>query len=510
MKGVIAAGSQPTAEAGAQILAEGGNAVDAAVGACFAVAAGEPTITSLAGGGMMIIRSGQTGEVQVHDFFGNAPIRSQADHPNLDFHSIDLSYGPTTQSFYVGAGSAGVPGVIPGLCTALENFGSWTLSDVIQPACQVLRNGAVLGPKQAELAVFLEPILTSTPSGRKIFAPHGRYLRAGDRFKLPILAETLESMASAGWSRFYRDSVQTQLIKQFGPESGGLLTQADFDNYQVRNHAPLMIRSGQSEVLTIPPPAAGGPMIALMRILLRSIDSAHTSRELGLCAAMATADAARLTNRLAPSEANELWWRRDFSERLDGPLFVPKMPGGPPSTTHISVVDRQGNAVGVTFSHGESNASAIEGTGIMMNNFLGEEDLLPHGLGTATTGERLATMMSPTLVTKDDGSLFVLGTGGSNRIRTAILQVIGRILDEDTDPASAVRAPRLHFEDGVLTAETFGSADIDSLTRLDTSAFVPFPEPHLFFGGVNVAALNADGTLDGGADPRRGGHCIIV
>ena len=251
-------------------------------------------------------------------------------------------------------------------------------------------------------------------------------------------------------------------------------------------------------------------MIALMRTVLGSAIPDDTSRELKLCAAMATADAARLQNRLPPNKANEEWWITEFRKRIQGTLYVPKMMGGPPSTTHISVVDHKGNAVGVTFSHGESNACAIEGMGIMMNNFLGEEDLLPHGLGTATTGQRLATMMSPTLVIRDDGSLFVLGSGGSNRIRTAILQVIGRMLDEKQAPADAVDAPRLHFEEGVLTAETFGQENQLNLTNIDAADFVRFPDPHLFFGGVNVAALNADGTLSGGADQRRGGHCIVV
>ena len=154
MKGVIAAGSQPTIDAGAEILRAGGNAIDALVAASFAVAVGEPTVTSLVGGGMLVVRSARTGQVSVCDFFANAPLLTDDEVPNLDFYGIDLSYGPTTQAFHVGAGAAGVPGVIPGLCKSLERWGSMDLETVVRPACAMLREGRPLGPRQAAMAQF--------------------------------------------------------------------------------------------------------------------------------------------------------------------------------------------------------------------------------------------------------------------------------------------------------------------------------------------------------------------
>ena len=174
MKGVVSAGSIPTAETGARILADGGNAIDAAVGACMAVSAGEPTLTSLAGGGMMILHLAKTNQTIIHDFFGDAPKLKQSEVDGLDFYPIELDYGPTTQRFYVGRGAAGVPGVLPGLCSALDHWGTMPLRDVIAPACRLLRHGAVIGAGQAALAEFLEPILTETEAGRDIFAPDGR------------------------------------------------------------------------------------------------------------------------------------------------------------------------------------------------------------------------------------------------------------------------------------------------------------------------------------------------
>jgi gamma-glutamyltranspeptidase len=156
MHGVIAAGSAPTAEAGAEILARGGNAVDAAVAACFATSAGEPTLTSLAGGGVMIHRDAKSGEVTICDFFSDAPRRLPQDVKNLDFRGVDIDFGPAKQQFHIGAGAAGVPGVVPGLCTALERWGSLPLSDVVAPACRFLREGVVLGPFQVRAAKLLE------------------------------------------------------------------------------------------------------------------------------------------------------------------------------------------------------------------------------------------------------------------------------------------------------------------------------------------------------------------
>jgi gamma-glutamyltranspeptidase/glutathione hydrolase len=142
---------------------------------------------------------------------------------------------------------------------------------------------------------------------------------------------------------------------------------------------------------------------------------------------------------------------------------------------------------------------------------MGEEDLHPAGFGNSPRGTRLSTMMSPTLLIDDDGVIVVMGTGGANRIRTAIVQVIGLLEDAGFDAAAAVAAPRMHFEDGVLNVEVFDLPDGgDALAALGPSTYVRFPERSLFFGGVHLVRRAADGKLDGGGDPRRGGVCIIV
>ncbi len=517
MNGAIAAGSIPTAEAGTEILARGGNAVDAAVAACFAVAAGEPTITSLAGGGVMIIHAAATGETTVCDFFSDTPRLRQSDVADVDFYGIDLDYGPTTQTFCVGAAAAGVPGAIPGLGEALARYGSMDLATVVAPACRRLRQGAIIGEKQAGLAQFLEPILTRLDAPRRVFTAAGRFPHAGDEFRLPALADTLEMMAKKGWRAHYEQVLVPAMLAQFGPQAGGLLTPEAFSEYEVVFREPLFTQYRENKVCTMPPPAAGGPMITLMLRLLATESLAgyppgSVGRARRLCAAMATADEARSASIDALSAPQFGGWADRYRERVKGELDPgPPPPGGPASTTHISVIDARGNAVAVTFSHGESNAHLIGDSGIMMNNMMGEEDLHPGGFDATPRGVRLPTMMSPTLMRRPDGGLTVMGTGGANRIRTAILQVVSLLADDGLDPAEAVAHARLHFESGVLNAEIFGRADGgDPLAALGSNGFVRFDEPHLFFGGVNLVHMNADGVVVGAGDSRRGGVCRVA
>ncbi|MEE2786419.1 MAG: gamma-glutamyltransferase [Myxococcota bacterium] len=513
--GVVAGGSEPVVDAGAQVLREGGNAIDALVAASLAIASGEPTVTSLGGGGMLIYRDAQSGKVSVLDFFSNAPAMQQNQQRELDFFAIELNYGPATQRFHIGAGSAAVPGMIPGLFEALEKWGSWSVADVCAPAVKYLREGSPLGAGQGVLANFLSPILNHNEATRRAFTQDGEYLRHGSIVRFPALAETLEQLGKHPWREVYNGPIRDAMIECFGPTAGGLITREDLDNYEVLLRDPLHVESTRSTIFVPPPPAAGGQMVGLMRRLIASESVGDASRAEArirrLCTAMVIADEARFRDRLAVS--GEIYHEHEarFHHQLAGPLRTPKtLRGGPPSTTHVSVIDSAGNAAAMTTSHGEGNGLFIGETGILMNNFLGEEDILPMGLGTAVPSQRLATMMTPTIVVSGDGDVLALGTGGSNRIRTAILQVLGRMLDEQMSPQAAVDAPRLHYENGTLSAETFDDLQETALASVNPDTLVRFPERNLFFGGVNLAVRYADGRVAGAGDPRRGGLCRIV
>jgi gamma-glutamyltranspeptidase/glutathione hydrolase len=258
-------------------------------------------------------------------------------------------------------------------------------------------------------------------------------------------------------------------------------------------------------------------MIGLMLRVLDDVELAsfeHLSVEhiRTLAAAMAAADEARVEGLDALTSARfDHWEKRFHALRAQPTLAAPPSPAGPSSTTHVSVIDARGNAAAITFSFGEGNAHIIGDTGVMMNNLMGEEDLFPGGFGSGPRGARLPTMMSPTLMLDDDGGVTVLGTGGANRIRTAIVQVISLLTDFGMDCEHAVAAPRVHYEAGVLNAEVFEMYDSGkALEGLGARKLVAFPERSLFFGGVHMVQRKGDGSLEGAGDPRRGGACTKV
>ena len=514
MRGVIAAGSDVTANAGAEILRAGGNAVDAAVGACLATAAGEPTLTSLAGGGVLLHRDGESGEVTVCDFFSTAPGLGGAPE-QLEFFAIEIDFGPARQRFHVGAGSAAVPGAIPGLFSALERWGTLPLSEVIAPACRALRQGVVLGLWQQRAAALLEKILLYTEQGRRQFGRAGRLIRAGDRYQVPELADTLEEMARCGWREVYEGRFADDMLAVSGVEAGGLLSRADLAAYKVEFRKPLAFRYRGREVFTNPPPGAGGEMIAMMLALLDDIvlETGGFGGEQHLqavCQAQRIADLARAAEGGVCHSGPEMGlWRDAFQGTLGQPLgATPAIGGGPGSTTHVSVVDEAGNAATVTFSYGEGNCHIVGGRGVMMNNLMGEEDLFPQGFHSWPSGSRLSTMMSPMIVDCPKRGVFVLGTGGANRIRSALLQVVVNLIDFEMDVVRATQSPRLHFEEETLNAEVFDERiEVAAVRRLGAPVKILFPEPNLFFGGVHLVERSPDGSLFGAGDPRRGGAC---
>ncbi len=514
MKGVIAGGAEATVQAGSEVLQAGGNAVDAAVAACFATSAGEPTLTSLAGAGALLHRSAETGEVTVCDFFANAPGLGAERQGELDFVPVDLDFGPTQQRFYIGAGSSAVPGAIPGLCTTLERWGRLPMEEVVRPACRLLREGAEIKPFQAGAAALLEPILLYSEEGRRVFAPEGKLMGQGHHFHLPQLADTLEQMAVEGWRKYHAGVIEPAMLEQYGPAAGGLLTAEDLAAYEVAFLRPLELTYSEHTLYTNPAPALGGRMIALMLSLLEGGNWPEGSEERihAFSRAMRVTDEARAAGLHELDPARLPRWRSRFEELEELPLGAgPKEPGGPGSTSHISVIDAEGSAATVTFSYGEGNGSFIGNTGIMMNNLMGEEDLFPDGFHLWEPGTRLTTMVSPSVLVSPEGAITALGSGGANRIRTAMTQVISALVDRGQSAEEAVRAARIHFEAGVLNAETFEMEDGGKgLERLGADKLVCFDHLNLFFGGLHMVRRKVNGDLEAAGDPRRGGVARVV
>ncbi len=496
MRGVVAAGHPLTAEAGAQVLREGGNAVDAAVAAVLASFAVESPLTGFGAGGYMMVHG--AGETALIDFFVAAPGRDGIER-RAELVPVPVHFDEeTTQTFFVGPASCGVPGTAAGLVHVLERFGSAPLADLVGAGIRLAREGAPVNHEQAYILEILAPIHERLPQARALYAPEGRRLREGETFRFPELAEALERFAAEGAEPFYRGEVAAAL-SDFVVAGGGTLGPGDLAAYEPVERRPIRAPFRGAEVLTNPPPSSGGILIAYSLGLLERLGP-HSGPE-QLVAAM---DA---SNRLRGMEFAEALYEEGMEAGFLDPggldLAAADLLG---STTHISALDADGLCANVTCSNGSGSGVLVPGTGVILNNMLGEEDLNPLGFHRIAPGRRVPSMMAPTVVLRDGEVVLGIGSAGSNRIRSAILQTVVRAVEQGMAVEAAVRAPRLHFEQGLLQAEP--GIDEEALARLEARgvSVARRPEINLFFGGVQaVARDSASGALSGGGDPRRGG-----
>jgi gamma-glutamyltranspeptidase / glutathione hydrolase len=483
--GVIAAGHEVTAQVGASVLREGGNAVDAAVAAMLASFACEPLLTGPGAGGYMLVFAPDSDAVLL-DFFVEAPGRGADPTARAELIPITISFGDAVQVFNIGAASVGTYGTPAGIHAAAERFGRIPLADLVRPAAELARDGVHVTRQQAYLFQLLGDIVLSTPECAAVFAPQGRLPGVGDTVRQPELADTLERLATEGPEPFYRGDIARAIADWVG-ERGGMLTAEDLAAFEVIDRRPIEVGYRERVVLTNPPPSAGG--------LLTARALAWLEAEVGPPSVEQVVEVMERTQAERTPE---------FLSGLDDPEFVRRFLG---STTHISVLDRDGWACAVTCSNGSCSGVLVPGTGIHLNNMLGEQDLNPLGFHRHPAGRRLPSMMAPTVVLRDGVAELVVGSAGSNRIRSAILQTILRVVDEGLRAGAAVDAPRVHFEDGIVYAEP----GIDTTALEERGCAIGrFRERNLFFGGVQAVERDQRGTFWGGGDPRRGGAAITV
>ena len=294
-------------------------------------------------------------------------------------------------------------------------------------------------------------------------------------------------------------------------EGGGIVGPAALRSYETIAREPVRASFAGREILTNPPPSSGGILIAFALELLTELGATDTET---LVAVMEQAQGARTPGLLAGL------YEEGFAGRFLTPAMVaaaagrcreghglasgPDLQGPLGSTTHITAIDGEGGCASVTCSNGTGSGVFVADTGIHINNMLGEEDLNPFGFHAMAAGRRMPSMMSPTIALRDGELELGLGSGGSNRIRSAITQVLLRALGDGMPLADAVGAPRIHFEAGTVHAEP--GIDVAALDRLAAGGYevLRWQAPNLFFGGVH-AVSSRGGTVTGAGDPRRGG-----
>ncbi|MGD8276138.1 MAG: gamma-glutamyltransferase [Thiohalocapsa sp.] len=511
-RAIVAAGHPDTAAAAAAVLAAGGNAFDGVVAALAAACVAEPVLASLGGGGFLHARPAGDAPL-VLDFFTQTPQR-KAPTAGLDFHPVHADFGDATQEFHIGRGAMATPGAVAGLFEIQRRLCRLPMLDLLAPAQTLAARGVVVNAVQHGIARIVEPILRADPTAFALFASPARPDRlatVGERVPWPELAAALDALAKAGPAVLHGGPWAERLAADCAA-GGGHLCIADLSDYRVAHRAPLALDYRDARLYLNPPPSVGGALLALTLELLAEtpVDNmafGSPAHRLALATAMAvTAEIrAALPHGRLPDAAARAARRTGFAARLQA--FGPAVHRG---TTQISIVDRDGNLASLTLSNGEGAAYVLPGTGIILNNMLGEADLAGGSFHRWPENTRLGSMMCPTLLAHGAGGWTVTGSSGSNRIRSAILQVLVNRIDLNLPLAEAVAAPRIHLEEDVLSLEPPVAEDTLAALTAHWSNTRVWRAQNVFFGGAHSVGIDADGQLHGAGDARRGGVVQVV
>ncbi|HZT91203.1 MAG TPA: gamma-glutamyltransferase [Gaiellaceae bacterium] len=448
MIATVAAGHPATAEAGAEILADGGTAADAAVAAGLASCVAETIMTGLLGGGHAIHYDAATGTARNLDCFVAVP--SGAGEP---MQQLAVPFGEELVHYAIGASSCAVPGVPAGLDALWRAYGRLPWDRLVEPALRLARDGVVLPPAHAACLEMLAPVMTMR-EGARLYAPAGSLLAAGDVVQQPGLAAALELLRAEGAASVYGGTIAERLLALVA-DRGGVLTRADLLAYEARWSPPVEVAFAGRRLLT------RGGLSGLPRTL-RRFDPAGGPAAL-----------------LEALEA-------------DGDDAAPE------HTTNLVAVDRAGNACVLTTSLGLGSGDWLPGLDLHLNSMLGEVDLVR---GRLRPRERMPSMMAPTVAFASGGRLeLAAGAAGGTRLRTALVGVLGAVLHERAGVQDAIDRPRFHPAGGVVNAEP--GVDETWLAALEAQGRTVrrWLARHHYFGGVS--AVGAGGA---GADPRRSG-----
>ncbi|TVQ43994.1 MAG: gamma-glutamyltransferase [Gammaproteobacteria bacterium] len=506
MNVAIAASSQLAADAGAAVAEAGGNAVDAAIAAALVSANTEPGVCALAGGGYVTIwppdRPPETLDGQVRmPGAGLAPERLGGGAV-----AVDMAYGGGVTTL-VDAGSVGVPGALAALETAWRRHGRIAWRQLFEPVTHVTQRGFPL-PVACHhyLGYSAHPVFSRSPEGHAaLHDDSGQLLPPGSPVVVPGLADSLALIGEEGAEAFYRGPLAEAMVAHVQAR-GGMLTHDDLANCQAIVRPALTLRVGDWQIATNPPPAVGGVMLAAMLLaagwpLPAGADAGVTAR---LAAIQHWALDFRRTRLHGAQDTGPA-----LTELLAGVQAHGKAALASPSTIHVSATDRAGLCCAVTLSAGYGSGLIPPGTGLWLNNCLGELELNSRGLVFGPPGTPVPSNMAPTCARHaGDGAALAIGSPGADRITTALFQVLLRFLGGQLPLAAAIAAPRLHLEYRDDRWQAAVEPGLDT-RRLDLPVRA-FDALSMFFGGVGATLRDAEGALVAAADPRRAGGTRVT
>ena len=528
-QGMVVAQEKLAARIGAEMLRQGGNAVDAAVATGFAMAVTYPRAGNIGGGGFMVIHLKERNEDVAIDYRETAPAATTKDI----FLGADGK--PDTAKSRNSALAIGVPGTVAGLALALEKYGSghFTLSEVLQPAIALARDGFVMTDDMADSLPISYQRLVRWPASARIFShDDGTPLRDGDRLIQPDLAATLSAIAEQGPRGFYEGLVAEKLAKGI-QDAGGIMTLDDLKSYQPVIRTPVHGTYRGYDIVSMPLPSSGGTVLletlnilegyqlrdfrqgsaASLHLLIEAMKRAYADRAryLGDPAFVDAPVNVMLSKDYAAKQRASI--DPDHATAAADVLQVKPLREGS-NTTHFSVVDSMGNAVSNTYTLNFPFGVGLipEGTGVLLNNELDDFtaaigasnafDLVGFEANLPGPEKRPLSSMSPTIVLKDGKPVLVTGSPGGSRIISTVLQVIVDVLDYHMDVAAAVAAPRLHHQwmpDEVRIERGFPSEVLAELSAKGHRIVQPMGET-----SANSILVTSNGLL-GAPDPRTRG-----
>jgi gamma-glutamyltranspeptidase/glutathione hydrolase len=494
-EGMVVAAHRLAAEAGSEALAEGANAVEAAVAVSLALGVVEPFASSLGGGGyMMIAPQGSAEKTEVLD--GRGKLSSLATVDYIYPKGVMLPWVPKT-----GPMSVAVPGLGRMLDLALKKFGGKTpLTRLARRAIGLAADGFEVGDVYVYCSALFEGTVRGSTECARIYLNNGRRFASGERLIQKDLARTLELVAERGFEVCYTGDVGAGMLRSVNA-TGPVWGSEDLANYEVKIREPLRVEVAGHLVATNPPPSRGGAGIvqALLRYNSDPVQLAPTIRS--------------IFRELDPLIGDPDFMDVDLSKLVEG-LGAPTPGGG---TTHFVVVDREGTIVSMsqTIGHFFGSGVVAEGYGVLLNDDIADMERKPGHPNSIAPNKRSVSNMAPTIVFRGEESRatprLALGTPGSVRIFPALAQVIGNVLLQGMDLEQAVAAGRIHWEENRF----FFEGDIDPAIRARAKQELDQPVDErraqdLFFGGVHAVEVLADGTIVGVADPRREGVAIAL
>lgn len=519
--GVISSANYYASKVGRDIIANGGNAIDAAVAVGFAMSTVESYYSGLGGGGYMLIRFAETGETVFIDFRETAPTGANPDWWPKDENGEWAGY----YDMQIGPQGIAVPGYVKGMMYALETYGTMDREQVLSPSVELATKGFPVGAYMRDTLTEHYDWYTYTDETEKIYFNDGLPYEVGDIYTNPELGETIQKIIDQGADVFYTGEI-AEAIVETANKYGNTMTMEDLANYEVKVRTPVSGNYRGYTVISSPPSSSGGTSVVEILNMLENFDvsslEVNSSEYINLFAE---------TFKIAFADRAEYIADTDFTdvplEGLQSKEFAAEraslielgttkdyLAGEPygfqgSNTTHFSIMDKEGNIVSVTQTNNGGCGITAEGTGVLLNGEMADFSTGYDNANSIEEGKRPLSSMSPTIILDENDEPFAaVGTPGSTRIITTMAQIVSHVIDHDMDIQDAIDTPRFFCDGGDLYMETrIPESVANELSEMGYS-IQRTSDYDTYYGGVHGVVKLDDGTLRGGADPRRDGKAL--